>query len=276
MPELPEVETTASDLRPELVGQQIIDAHVRWERTIATPTVAAFIAGLRDRRIVRVGRRGKYLLLSLDSGDTLIIHLRMTGGLRVEPAGSPALDSPHLRVMLDLSDGRHLAFQDQRKFGRMWLVDDPDAVLMKLGPEPLESAFTAGILAERIARRRVAIKSLLLDQAVVAGLGNIYADEALFLAHIHPLRRAAGLDAVEVEHLYEAINLVLREAVMGRGTTIRNYRPPLGDAGHYQEQRRVYQRAGLPCPACGTPIVRLVIAQRSAHFCPHCQPLLQT
>ena len=199
----------------------------------------------------------------------------MTGRLRVVPPGSEAVSDPYVRAWFDLSDGRVLIFKDLRKFGRLWLVHDAATVTGKLGLEPLEPCFSVEALAERLARRRTAIKALLLDQSVVAGLGNIYADEALFRAGIHPLRAAAGLSQDEVARLHEAIVAVLSAAVAGRGTTVRDYAPPLGRQGNYQEELLVYQRTDQPCPRCGQPIQRIRVTQRSTHFCPHCQPELE-
>jgi formamidopyrimidine-DNA glycosylase len=273
MPELPEVETTARDLRPHLLGQTITRAHVLWARTVAEPDVNVFQNELPGRRIIGVSRRGKYLVFILDAGAVLICHLRMTGRLRVEPPGSPALSDPHVRAWFELSDGRRLVFTDSRKFGRMWLVADTGPVLDKLGPEPLERSFDVASLGDRLHRRRVAIKALLLDQSVVAGLGNIYADEVLFRARIHPLRRAAGLTDSEIERLHAAIVEVLGAAIGGRGTTLRDYRPPFGERGNYQNELQVYQRTDQPCPRCGEPIQRIRVTQRSTHFCPNCQPI---
>ena len=272
MPELPEVETTASDLRPQLVGAQITGVHVLWPRTIAAPDLPLFSALVAGQRIAGVGRRGKFLILGLASGDSLLVHLRMTGGLFVESCLTPAPADRYARAWFDLAGGRRLVFSDLRKFGRIWLVESAAEVLGGLGPEPLSPEFTPQVLAEGLRRRRVAIKPLLLNQAVVAGLGNIYADEALFLAGIHPLRPAAELTDDEVQRLHAAIRQVLSEAIGERGTTLRDFRPPNGGKGNYQEKRRVYGLKGEPCLTCGAPIQRLVIAQRSAHFCPHCQP----
>jgi formamidopyrimidine-DNA glycosylase len=272
MPELPEVETTAADLRPQLLGRHIAGVHLLWPRTLAQPDLPALEATLPGREIVSVGRRGKYLLIGLDSGAALIVHLRMTGRLAVVPDGDPVLADPHVRAWFDLADGHHLVFTDARRFGRIWLVADPAQVVGQLGPEPLDWTFTVEELAERLRGRRGAIKAVLLDQTVVAGLGNIYADEALFLAGIHPLRSAAGLAADEIARLHAAIRLVLREAIGNRGTTLRDYRPPYGQAGQHQEHLRVYRQAGQPCPTCGTPIRRIRVGQRSTHFCPCCQP----
>ncbi len=273
MPELPEVETIAADLRPLLIGRRFSDAHVAWPRTLAEPDPAAFAERMRDRQVIDVGRRGKYLLILLDSGETLIIHLRMTGHLAVVPTGSPALADTHLRAWFDLAGDEHLIFTDARKFGRVWLVDDVARVVGKLGPEPLDWTFTAEVLAGRLHGRRVAIKTALLDQTVVAGVGNIYADEALFRAGIHPLRRTASLTADEIERLRDAIRQVMRESIDQRGTLLRDYRTPYGADGAFQERLRVYQQTGRPCPRCGAAIQRIRVTQRSTHFCAQCQRL---
>jgi formamidopyrimidine-DNA glycosylase len=272
MPELPEVETVARDLRPDLYLRRITGVHVLWPRTVAAPDLPMFENMLPGQRIIAVGRRGKYVVLNLESGDALLVHLRMTGHLHVEPDGTEPPEGKHVRVWFDLDDGYRLVFVDPRKFGRMWLAPDVADVTAKLGPEPLDADFTADVLATRLAGRRVAIKPLLLDQTVVAGLGNIYADESLFLARLHPLRRSDSLTTEEIVRLHAAIVRVLTEAVSQRGTTLRDYRTPYGDKGNYGEVRRAYGRTDQPCPNCGTPIRRIVIGQRSAHFCPHCQP----
>jgi len=272
MPELPEVETIASELRRSLVGGRVTRVHVLWSRTIAQPDAAVLADLLPGQVFTGVGRRGKYLLLGLDSGDTLIVHLRMTGRLELLPGDSPALADTHIRAWFELADGRNLAFTDQRKFGRIWLVGDVAQVIGKLGPEPLDWRFTPDDLAERIRPRRVAMKALLLDQTAVAGLGNIYADEALFLAGIHPLRIGASLTDAEIGRLHDAIRQVLGEAIGERGTTLRDYRPAYGAEGAYQNRLRVYGQPDQPCPRCGAAIQRIRVAQRSTHFCPVCQP----
>jgi formamidopyrimidine-DNA glycosylase len=272
MPELPEVETVARELRPLLTGRELAGGRVLWPRTLAEPDPAVFSARLAGQRFVDVGRRGKYLVCTLDSGDKLIIHLRMTGRLAVVPPDSPTLGGPHVRAILPLVGGDCLIFTDSRKFGRIWLVDDPARVVGKLGPEPLAGDFTAEALAARLRSRRTAMKALLLDQTVVAGLGNIYADEALFVAGIHPLRPAASLTDEEISRLHAAIRQVLTESIGALGTTLRDYRPPYSPQGAYQNQLRVYQQADRPCQRCGAPIRRIRVAQRSTHFCPHCQP----
>jgi formamidopyrimidine-DNA glycosylase len=272
MPELPEVETVVVELRPNLVGRRILAADVLWPRTLATPDRTSFVQDLQGRQITGLRRRGKYLLFGLDSGDFLIVHLRMTGRLEIVPGDSPMRTGFHTRAWFDLSGGECLVFTDARKFGRIWLAHDPEALLGALGPEPLDWEFDAALLGGRIRRRRVAIKALLLDQSVVAGIGNIYADEALFLAGIHPLRPGASLCDDEVERLHAAIRQVLREAISQQGTTLRDYRPPYSPEGAYRNNLRVYQQTDLPCPRCSTPIQRIRVTQRSAHFCARCQP----
>jgi DNA-formamidopyrimidine glycosylase len=272
MPELPEVETVVCELRPHLVGRRILDAGVLWPRTLATPDLTSFVERLRGREITGLGRRGKYLLFELDSGESLIIHLRMTGRLEIAADDSPLRAGAHVRAWFNLTDGECLVFSDPRKFGRIWLAHESGEVLGGLGPEPLDWAFDARRLAGRIGGRRTAVKALLLDQSVVAGIGNIYADEALHLAGIHPLRPGASLTDDEINRLHEAIRQVLREAISQQGTTLRDYRPPYGQEGAYRNSLRVYQQTGRPCPRCGTPIERIRVTQRSTHYCPRCQP----
>jgi formamidopyrimidine-DNA glycosylase len=272
MPELPEVETTANELRPYLLNQRICAAHVLWARTVAEPGLAEFEAGVAGRQIVGIGRRGKYLVFVLDNDTAMICHLRMTGRLRVESPDGPAMASPHVRAWFELGDGRRLVFTDARKFGRLWWVPDAGLVTAKLGPEPLDASFSAADLGARLRRRRVALKALLLDQSVVAGLGNIYADEALFRARLHPLRTGASLSDAEVERLHASIVELLHAAVRGRGTTLRDYMPPIGQRGNFQDELEVYQRTDQPCVRCGAPIRRIRVTQRSTHFCPNCQP----
>ena len=271
MPELPEVETIAADLRPQLIGGCFVAGHILWPRTLAEPAPELLTGQLAGRQIVDIGRRGKYLLIHLDPPGALIFHLRKTGRLDVVSDGSSILAGPHLRAWFEFADGRRLAFTDSRKFGRIWLVDDALRVVGKLGPEPLDGFFTPELLAARLAGRRAAIKAVLLDQTVVAGIGNIYADEALFLAGIHPLRPATGLTAAEVGRLCEGLRFVLRESVEARGTLLRDYRTPYGQDGAYQNRLRVYRQAGRPCPRCGATIERIRVTQRSTHFCPRCQ-----
>ena len=273
MPELPEVEYVARQLRATLISRRIVGVEVRWERTIAGATPAQFAAAVVGRSVTGVGRRAKYLLLTLDDGALLIIHRRMSGNLLLWAAGEP--EPLYLRVAFTLDDGRRLAYTDPRKFGRIALVapgGEPPAALAALGPEPLEDEFTAAALQARLAGRRGAIKGTLLDQRVVAGLGNIYADEALFRARIHPLRPAGSLSPEEVARLREGIRGALETGIAHGGTTFGRHRDIYDEAGINLEFVEVYRRTGQPCPRCGAQIERIVVAQRGTHFCPHCQP----
>jgi formamidopyrimidine-DNA glycosylase len=282
MPELPEVETVVRDLRPRIVGAEISAARSSWARTLRTHDSGSFEAAVRGRRIEAVGRRAKLLVVELSGGAALTIHLKMTGQLFVVPAGAP--EDPYIRLVLAFSDGRELRFRDIRKFGRVGfyerdpasgeLVNEPGgtAVFARHGPEPLDPAFTLAAFRRRLRARTARLKPLLLDQAFIAGIGNIYADEALWLAHLHPLRSAASLRPADEHRLYLAIRSILAEAIERRGSSIDDYTAPDGD-GEMQEQLQVYQRTGEPCPRCGRPIRRIVIGARATHFCSWCQRL---
>ena len=266
MPELPEVQTILDALAPHVVGRTIMEVTLRWPRVVDRPDPARFRAGIRGSRVEGVGRRGKYMLFQLDEARWLVMHLRMTGKVRVVPPDDPI--RPHDRLIFHLDDGREWRFEDQRKFGRVYLVEDPAEVVGKLGPEPLSEAFHAAYLSSILAHRTAAIKSLLLDQRIVAGIGNIYADEALFRARIHPLRPGRDLSRDEVGRLVEAVKHVLTQALAEMGTTLRDYRRPDGSVGSFQNSLQVFRRTGEPCPSCGAPIQRIVVGGRSTHFCP--------
>lgn len=270
MPELPEVETVARGLRASLVGRTISGVTVGWPRTVACPMVDEFRERIAGRRVVSVGRRGKYLVVGLDVGY-LLIHLKMSGRLQVAPAEEP-LDK-HTHTVFDLDNGQQLRFQDARKFGRVYLVAELNEVTGGLGPEPLADDFALHEFRRLLARRSGRLKSLLMNQEFLAGIGNIYADETLFAARLHPLRKANSLTPDEQARLYKAIRSVLRRAIEGRGTTLGNggYLDARGQAGAYQEQIAVYGRQGAPCFSCQTPIERMVIGGRSSHYCPTCQ-----
>jgi formamidopyrimidine-DNA glycosylase len=275
MPELPEVEYIARQLQSALIGRTITRAEVRWPRAITTPDPVEFAACLTvraGRRIARIGRRGKYLLLGLDGDETLIAHRRMSGNLTLL---APGAEAAYTRVTFTLDDGRTLAFSDPRKFGRLALVAEVDlpAFFAALGPEPLEPDFTPARLAARLAGRARALKALLLDQSVVVGLGNIYADEALYAARLHPLRAGNSLTAAEIAALHGAIQSVLRAGIAHGGTTFGRHRDIYDEAGTNLDYLQVYRRTGAPCHRCGTPITRIVVTQRGTHFCPHCQTL---
>ncbi len=282
MPELPEVETVARDLRPRLVGATIVGARCSWARTLRTHDPDAFAAEVAGRTVEAVGRRAKLVVVELSGDAALTIHLKMTGQLFVVPAGAPV--DPYVRLVLELDDGRELRFRDIRKFGKVGLyprdpstgelVTEPGgaAVFAGHGPEPLDEAFTLRAFRARLRGRRGRLKPLLLDQGFLAGVGNIYADEALWSARLHPLRSATSLRPADERRLYGAIRTILAEAVERRGSSIDDYTAPDGD-GAMQERLNVYQRAGEPCPRCGRPIRRIVIGARATHFCSWCQRL---
>ena len=272
MPELPEVETIAANLRqgsggqPSLLGRVILRAELTWQRTLAMPAPAEFYTRVAGQTIRDIRRRGKFLIFDLDR-HSLLIHLRMSGDLLVEPESAPM--APHHRMLLHLDGDLRLAFNDARKFGRVWLVEEPGIVLGSLGPEPLEEGFTSEILHERLHARKRQLKPLLLDQTFLAGLGNIYADEALHLARLHPLALSNELAPEQSARLWESIRQVLQEGIRRNGASIDwVYR-----GGDYQHFFKVYQRTGFPCYNCGTSIERLVVGQRGTHICPQCQPL---
>ena len=278
MPELPEVETSLRDLEPLLRERTIIAAQVHWPRTVAAPMLDEFLARVVGQRFTAFARRGKYMLFQMEGGDTLIVHLRMTGRLSVEAADMQA--DAHTHVVLTLDDGRMLHFRDPRKFGRVWLVENAEAVVGKLGPEVWDRSFSAAALQRTLAGRKAPIKALLLDQRIAAGIGNIYADEVLFAARIHPARPAGSLRPAEIKRLHSAMRTLLAHAVALGGSSLggasTNYRRPVGPEGKtggFQDEHQVFRRTGLPCPRCGRAIERTVVAQRSTHFCPHCQPM---
>jgi formamidopyrimidine-DNA glycosylase len=271
MPELPEVETVARDLRGLIVGATIVDAETRWERTLRDTTPEAFADGVAGRRIEAVGRRGKQVVVDLSGGAFLTIHLKMTGQLFVVPQGGR--DDPYVRLVFELEDGREIRFRDIRKFGRIGLYGiegrDPFA---KVGPEPLADAFTLKTFRRLLRSRKGRLKPLLLDQSFVAGVGNIYADEALWASRLHPLRTARTLRPADERRLWTHLRRILAEAVIRRGSSIDDYTAPDGD-GEMQEHLRVYQRTDEPCFRCGRPIRRIVVGSRATHFCSWCQRL---
>jgi formamidopyrimidine-DNA glycosylase len=272
MPELPEVETVARILRGRIVGETIADVQVNWERTIEGWEVSAFRETLRGRTITGIGRRGKYILIEVPP-QWLIVHLRMTGRLcDCSVRDDPLLSDKHVHVSLRFASGRVLYFWDLRKFGRFWLVDNPQAVVGDLGPEPLDEGFSAAEFVRLLMARRRQLKPALLDQRFLAGLGNIYVDEALWQAQLHPLRRTHTLTQGEAARLYTSIRRVLRDALAHDGTTLRDYRTPCNEPGQHQYMLAVYGRQGEPCPRCGGSIERIVVGQRGTHYCPRCQP----
>ena len=270
MPELPEVEYVARQLRADLVGRRILGAHVLWARSVQGMEPDEFEARMAGREVRGIGRRGKYLLIELDGGEVLVVHRRMSGNLILARQSEEHL---YTRVAFDLDDGRRLLYTDPRKFGRLTLAEEGalERVFPALGPEPLAPEFTSDALAARLAGRDRPIKALLLDQSIVAGLGNIYADESLFRAGIHPLRPASTLSRHEVAALHAGIQGALLTGIEHGGTTFGRHRDAYNEAGTNLEHVEVYRRTGQPCLRCGTPIRRLVVAQRGTHFCPECQ-----
>ncbi|GAC1354296.1 MAG: DNA-formamidopyrimidine glycosylase [Ktedonobacteraceae bacterium] len=312
MPELPEVEYTARQLRASIVGKTISDVSVFWGRTIGHPDLADFLIEIAGRTVEGVRRRGKFLLLDLSGNLFLSIHRRMTGNFLLLPTGweidthlqetdpitwhvkgpsfkttKPATDSDvrvatrpitlsqtfYCRVCLNFADGERLLFTDPRKFGRveLWPREREEEAFAGLGPEPLDATFTPEQFTEALSRRKTGIKQALLAQDLVVGLGNIYADEALFYAGLHPLRRTNALTPEEVRMLHEGIITVLKSAIEHGGTSFNDYRDMWGEAGDNYNHVHVYQRDGEPCARCGTIIERIVVTQRSTHFCPTCQ-----
>ena len=270
MPELPEVETIRSELLPYGVGRQISAVTLFWDGIVRQPSVAEFRSRLVGQRITGLSRRAKYLIFNLSGGGVLIIHLRMTGSLLLKSSSSEP--DKFIRAIIYLGGDTTIHFRDPRKFGRMWLAEDAASVLPELGPEPLVADFTPQILAQRLGKRSAPIKALLFDQSFIAGIGNMYADEALFAAKIHPLRSGKSLSREEVERLYRAMQQVLRAAINDKGASVENYFRPGGELGTAHFQFQVAHRlSGEFCPVCGTPIERIPVRNRGTYFCPRCQ-----
>jgi formamidopyrimidine-DNA glycosylase len=273
MPELPEVETIRLALEPHVVGRTFERVEINDPRLVRPFEPLALAAELEGERVAALDRRGKYLIVRFESGRVLLIHLRMTGSLRHAGAGKLG-DDPHRRAVVNLDDGSDVAYRDVRRFGT-WHVLEPhevdDYLGRRLGGEPLERTFTAKRLGERLADRRAPLKAALLDQRTVAGLGNIYVDEALWRAQLHPLREAGTLDADELSRLTRAIREALRAGIRRQGASLRDYAQPDGRRGRAQERFRVYGREGEPCSRCGTPVDKIRSAGRGTWYCPNCQ-----
>lgn len=273
MPELPEVETIKNELLPHIVGRQVAGVTLFWEGIVRQPSVEEFCSRLIEQRLTGLARRGKYLIFSLTSAEVLIIHLKMTGSLLLKPASTEP--DKFTRAILHLDRETDLHFRDPRKLGVMWLVEDADSVAGRLGPEPLEAGFTPQFLAQRLTNRTAPIKALLSDQTFIAGIGNMYADEALFAAGVHPLRRGGSLSSEEIEHLHRAIQQVLWSAINNKGASVDTYLRPDGTLGTAHFQFQVAHRlGGKLCPVCGIPIERIPVRNRGSYFCPKCQPQL--
>lgn len=275
MPELPEVETIVRELNDhELIGKEICEVQVFWPKTVAGLSIADFIARITQQAILNIARRGKFIVISL-SRDVLLIHLRMTGKLSFSTQKKEI--SSHERVRLKLSDGRFIHYEDQRKFGRWYLLSDSEEAFAKLGIEPLSPHFTSSTFTQLLSKSSQQIKPFLLNQKYIAGLGNIYVDEALWEAKIHPLRKANSLNATEIKHLHKAIINVLTIGITHKGTSLgtklSNYYSVSGRRGGNQTQLKVFRRNGLSCPRCQTLIIKITVCQRGTHLCPSCQKI---
>ena len=274
MPELPEVETVRRQLEPALVGRRFERVRIDDPRLVRPYEPTEVAAELEGERVTAVERRGKYLVVRFVSGRVLLIHLRMTGSLLSAPNGSLP-DDPHRRAVVNLDDGSDVAYRDVRRFGTWLLLEPGDAepyLSARVGDEPLDDVFTAARLGECLALRRTSLKAALLDQRTLAGMGNIYVDEALWRARLNPLRPAAGLDRNELRRLHRGIRAALEHGLARQGSTLRDYRLPDGSGGSMQNEFRVYGRRDEPCDRCGTPIARTQVAGRTTSFCPTCQP----
>ncbi|HIG11569.1 MAG: bifunctional DNA-formamidopyrimidine glycosylase/DNA-(apurinic or apyrimidinic site) lyase [bacterium] len=274
MPELPEVETVARLVRPDLEGRRVRAVRAFWPRTIGEHSEGEFAALVSGARIARVWRRAKYIVLDLERrgrpAGQILVHLRMTGRLHITPGRSQPRD--HERLRLSLEGGRALSFIDVRKFGRVRFMHSAEGLFRALGPEPLEDGFSALWLLQALRGRRRALKPLLLDQSFLAGLGNIYVDEALHRARLHPLRISHKLSAQAVTRLWAEIRATLSEAIEREGSSFdRFYRTPEGQPGSYQHQFQVYGRQGQACKSCGSTVVKFTVAQRGTHICRSCQ-----
>lgn len=270
MPELPEVETVVRGLRAPLIGRTVQAMWYDWPRTLHSPAPDEFAARIVGQTFRSITRRAKYIVCVLDH-DYLLVHLKMTGRLYVTDADSQHDADRWVHFKLALDAGRELRFSDSRKFGKIYLTAQLDSIVGALGPEPLEDAFTLDVFRQRLTQHGKNIKALLLDQTFVAGVGNIYADEALFRARIHPLRRSDTLTDDEIARLYEAVRAALSAGIDYEGASINWYRKPDGTLGESQNHFYVYGRDGQGCLVCGAPIHKIRVTQRGTHFCPHCQ-----
>jgi len=268
MPELPEVETIKNELSPWVVGQSFTEVNIFDARLVCGGSAEKVRLGLIGQKVESLERRGKYLIFHLANDKSLIMHLRMTGVLLL----NPKVVDRYARAVFHLSNGHRLVFSDRRRLGLIWLVDDANNVVCKLGPEPLDESFTPDILEQRLSRHHIPVKAALLDQRIVAGIGNMYADEALFAARIHPLRRADGLSPEEVQTLYHCIRRVLGAAIGCKGASVDTYVRPEGDLGTAHSDFKVAHKIGEPCPICGSNIERCLVQNRGSYFCPRCQP----
>jgi formamidopyrimidine-DNA glycosylase len=267
MPELPEVETIKNELTPWAMGQSFTKVTIVDRKVLSGAPAREIRRGLLRQKVESLERRGKYLIFHLSNGRSLIIHLRMTGSLLLDPK---EVDR-YTRAVFRLSNGHRLVFNDRRRLGKLWLADDVNAFTCKLGPEPLGRNFTPKVLQERLGRHHIPIKAALLDQCIVAGIGNMYADEALFVARIHPLKKADELSPKEIQTLHNVIRQTLRTAIGSKGASVDTYVRPEGGLGTAHFDFRVAHRGGEACPICGSAVERCVVRNRGSYFCPRCQ-----
>ncbi len=267
MPELPEVETIRNELKPHLIGHKFTEIIIYDSKLILQPSIEEFCRKLMGQTIADIRRRGKYLIINLANGKSLVIHLRMTGALLLnsETAGK------HVRAVFKFDNGNCLTFFDVRRLGVMWLNKGINYSIPELGPEPLSDDFSVDILAKRLKGRKAPIKAVLLDQSVIAGIGNMYADEALFNAGIHPMKTAGGLSSEETKKLHNAIVEVIKKAIGNKGASVANYKRPGGEPGTAHKYFKVAHQRGKPCPVCGELIQRIAVRNRGSYFCPNCQ-----
>ena len=271
MPELPEVETVKNELLPYVIDRRINGVTLIWEGIVKEPSASEFCSRIIGQKITGITRRGKYLFVSLDSDDLLMLHLKMTGALII---GQDSTEPPkYTRAIIHLDNDTSIFFRDPRKFGLMRLIKDKNRIVGKLGPEPLEDDFTPQLLAKLLAKRTAPIKALLRDQNLIAGIGNMYADEALFAAKIHPLRMGASLSEEEIERLHSVISQILWAAIGNKGASVDTYFRPDGTTGTAHFEFKVAHGRGKTCPNCGTAIERITVRNRGTYFCPKCQTL---
>ena len=268
MPELPEVETIKNELATHVIGHIITGVTLFWDRMLRQPSPKQFYHCISGKKITELTRRGKYLIFRLDSGNSLVIHLKMSGSLILDTDMPPE----YTRAVIHLDNGVNIFFCDPRKFGRISLVTDVGNITEKLGPEPLEANFTVEMLAEKLEKRKAPLKAVLLNQALIAGIGNMYADEALFAARINPLRPAYSLSQDEIKHLHYAIRKVLKDAIKSKGASVSTYFRPGGEMGSAHSHFKVAHQKGKLCSICSNPIERIPIRQRGSYYCPVCQP----
>jgi formamidopyrimidine-DNA glycosylase len=268
MPELPEVETIKNELSPHVVGRTITGVTPVWTGIIKQVPVEEFISRVRGKKVLALSRRGKYLFFHLSSGEILVAHLKMSGSLFLS-AGEPP---KYTRIIVHLDNGQNIYFRDPRKFGMLKLITKPEEIISKLGPEPIDKDFSVKVFADRLKNRKAPIKALLLDQKFLAGVGNMYADEALYLARIHPERISGSLTGEEIRRLHRALREVLNAGISYKGASIVTYYRPNGSTGKAHFQFNVAHGMRKTCKICGNPIKRIVVRGRGTYYCPKCQP----